>query len=296
MFVAMKLLIITLLSIVIHFKTIAENVAIDSPEGWGMSYQTAATLNLGDGIIPDLEIGEFYLSGEVSTIPKLNADQQKIGFGGFKYEDLNKSPVFGRGKVSSGFYWNSILELTWTPSLEINGAQPKGLWGFSWAKNFVKNDDVVLGFRYFKLNGSATADVTCSADVVAAPLYSPENISGCVGLSSDKINFGHNGLELVLSPAQKTQPMPWVSYARSNISPSVHIDAPLELINERAFVETSGTLNSFSIGVNYFLTDQWRLNISSSYTPLDIKRSEPAGGNDNFWNFRVGLSWKPATN
>ena len=173
MFVAMKLLIITLLSIVIHFKTIAENVAIDSPEGWGMSYQTAATLNLGDGIIPDLEIGEFYLSGEVSTIPKLNADQQKIGFSGFKYEDLNKSPVFGRGKVSSGFYWNSILELTWTPSLEINGAQPKGLWGFSWAKNFIKNDDVVLGFRYFKLNGSATADVTCSSDVVAAPFIHP---------------------------------------------------------------------------------------------------------------------------
>ena len=292
----MRFLILALVSIIIQFKAAGENVAIDSPEGWGMSYQTAATLNLGDGIIPELKIGEFYLSGEVSTIPKLNADQQKIGFGGFKYEDLNKSPVFGRGKVSSGFYWNSILELTWTPALEINGAQPKGLWGFSLAKNLFQNDDVVLGLRYFKLNGSATADVTCSADVVAAPLYSPENISGCIGLSSDKINFRHNGLELVLSSAQKAQLMPWVSYARSNINPSVHIDAPLELINERAFVETSGTLNSLSFGVNYFLTDQWRLNLSSSYTPLDIERSEPAGGNDNFWNFRVGLSWKPATN
>ena len=153
--------------------------------------------------------------------------------------------------------------------------------GFFLGKNFVKNDDVVLGFRYFKLNGSATADVTCSSDVVAAPLYSPENISGCIGLSSDKINFGHNGLELVLSPAQKAQLMPWVSYARSNISPSVHIDAPLELIRERAFVETSGTTNSLSVGVNYFITDRWRLNLSSSYTPLDIQRSEPAGGNDN---------------
>ena len=75
----MRFLILALVSIIIQFKAAGENVAIDSPEGWGMSYQTAATLNLGDGIIPELKIGEFYLSGEVSTIPKLNVDQFFVG-------------------------------------------------------------------------------------------------------------------------------------------------------------------------------------------------------------------------
>jgi len=292
----MKFLILALVSIVIQFKAAGENVAINSPEGWGMSYQTAATFNLGDGIIPELEIGEFFLSGEVSTIPKLNTDQQKIGFGGFKYEDLNKSPVFGRGKVGAGFFWNSVLELSLTPSIEINGAKPNNLWGLAWSKNLLQQSDYNLGLRIYKINGSATAAVTCSKDVVAEPLYSSGNFSGCIGTSSDKLNFTHNGYEFILSKLSQTKLMPWISYARTNINPSVHIDAPLEFVRERAFVETSGNLNTFNIGLNYYMSKQWRFNFGTSYTPLDVQRLEPAGGNDNFWNIKLSLSWKPKLN
>ena len=274
----------------------AEKVDITSPEGWGMSYQTASSLNLSDGFIEDLKLGDFRISAEVSNIPSLNAKQQKIGFGGFKYEDLNKSPVFGRGKVSSGFYWNSVLELSLTPSIEINGAKPKNLWGLAWSKNLLQNDDYNLGLRIYKLNGSATAAVTCSKDVVAEPLYSSGNFSGCIGTSSDKLNFTHNGFEFILSKLNQTKLMPWISYARTNISPSVHIDAPLEFIRERAFVETAGNLNTINIGLNYYMSNQWRFNIGTSYTPLDVQRLEPAGGNDNFWNIKLSLAWKPKLN
>ena len=80
-----------LISLFITFQVQTEEVDFDSPEGWGMAYMSAASLNLSDSYIEPLEFGEVIISAEFSTIPKLNSEQQKIGFGGLKYEDLNKS-------------------------------------------------------------------------------------------------------------------------------------------------------------------------------------------------------------
>ena len=99
-----------------------------------MSYMTAASLNLTDSFPRKLSFGELEISAEINSIPKLNSEQQKIGFGGLKYEDLNKSPVFGKAKIKMGFYYDSILEFSYTPSLEIKGAKPKDLYGFSLSK------------------------------------------------------------------------------------------------------------------------------------------------------------------
>ena len=124
-----------------------------------------------DSYIEPLEFGEVVISAEFSTIPKLNSEQQKIGFGGLKYEDLNKSPIFGRGKLKMGFYWDTVFEFALTPSVEIKGAKPKDLYGFALSKELFKNDTLDLGVRIFNLSGYAVADVTCSADVVSQPLY-----------------------------------------------------------------------------------------------------------------------------
>ena len=162
-----------LISLFVTFQVQTEEVEFDSPEGWGMAYMSAASLNLSDSYIEPLEFGDVILSAEISTIPKLNSEQQKIGFGGLKYEDLNKSPIFGRGKLKMGFYWDTIFEFSLTPSLEIKGAKPKDLYGFALSKQLFKNDTLDLGVRVFKLSGYAVADVTCSADVVSQPLYTP---------------------------------------------------------------------------------------------------------------------------
>ena len=77
----------------------------------------------------------FELNNE--SISKLNEKQQKIGFGGLKYESLNKSPVFGRGKLKMGFYWDTVFEFSLTPSVEIKGAKPKDLYGFSLSKELI---------------------------------------------------------------------------------------------------------------------------------------------------------------
>ena len=280
------------ISLFVAFKIHSDEVEFDSPEGWGMSYMSAASLNLSDSYIDSLEFGELVVSAELSTIPKLNSKQQKIGFGGLKYESLNKSPVFGRGKLKIGFYWDTIFEFSLTPSVEIKGAKPKDLYGFALSKELFENDNLNLGVRVFNLSGYAVADVTCSAEVVNQPLYTPGNPSGCIETSSDKIDLGHYGFELIMNPNIKNEKFkPWFSLTSSKIDPSVRIDAQLELTREIAYVETKGTLSTFTAGFNYSLSEKWTLNIGTSYTPIDVVRPSPAGGNDNFWNFRIGVSF-----
>ena len=272
---------------------ITQNVDLDSPEGWGMAYMTAASLNLADSFPRELSFGELEISAEINSIPKLNSEQQKIGFGGLKYEDLNKSPVFGKGKIKMGFYYDSILEFSYTPSLEIKGAKPKDLYGFSLSKELISNENLNLGLRVFNLSGHAIADVTCSEQVVSQPLYTPGNPSGCISTSKDKIDLGHKGLEMIIMPNYNNPKIkPWVSLAYSKINPSVRIDAQLELTREIALVKTNGSISTLNLGFNYALSDKWVLFLGTSYTPLDVVRPGPAGGDDNFWNFRIGLSLK----
>ena len=288
-----KIILLFFLSIISPQKLLAEKVAFDSPEGWGMSYMTAASLNLSDKFPETLPLGQFNLSAEISTIPELNEKQQKIGFGGAKSEDLNKSPVFGRGKITTGFYWNSVIELSWTPPLEISGAKPDQMWGLAIAKQIYTNNAFNAALRLYQFNGKATASVTCSEEMVMQPLYSPGNISGCIGTSQDKIDMSHEGIEILLERESSMPFKPWFSVASTRLTPSVSINAPLEFIQEEAFVETSGRLTTLTLGLNYKLSDNWLLNLGTSYTPIDVQRPEMTGGNDNFWNFKMGLTFSP---
>ena len=157
----------------------------------------------------------------------------------------------------------------------------------------ISNENLNFGVRVFNLSGHAVADVTCSKQVVSEPLYTSGNPSGCISISKDKIDLGHKGLEMIIMPNYNNPKIkPWVSLAFSKIDPSVRIDAQLELIREIALVKTNGSIKTLNFGLNYALSEKWVLFLGTSYTPLDISRPAPAGGEDNFWNFRVGLSLK----
>ena len=289
-----KIIFILVISFFTSSKLSSEEVSFSSPEGWGMSYMSAASLNLSDSFPASLDLGELVITGEISTIPKLNREQQKIGFGGLKYEDLNKSPLFGRGKLKIGFYWDSVLELSYTPPLEIKGAKPNNLWGIALAKPIISNDSVNLGIRYYRLSGNAVADVTCSENTVNQPLYTAGNPSGCISVSKDRIDLGHQGFEILLASNHINKKFkPYISLASTKIDSSVKIDAQLELSREIAFVQTSGTINTLNFGLNYKISDNWQFNLGTSYTPLDVNRPAPAGGDDDFWNLKLGFSWNP---
>ena len=87
-------------------------VDFDSPEGWAMAYTTASSLNLNQSVTRSLEAGQFRIATEISSIPRLSEEQQKVGFNGVKDEDLNKSPIFGRLRLSVGLKWNTTAEIS----------------------------------------------------------------------------------------------------------------------------------------------------------------------------------------
>ena len=55
-----------LISLFITFQVQPEEVEFDSPEGWGMAYMSAASLNLSDSYIEPLEFGDVIVSAEIS--------------------------------------------------------------------------------------------------------------------------------------------------------------------------------------------------------------------------------------
>ena len=267
-----------------------QTVDLDSPEGWAMAFMTASAQNLGQSPPHSVNLRDISISAELSSIPRLTKEQQRIGFGGFKDEDLNKSPVFGRLRASIGLPWSLDAEISWTPPLQINDSKPDHLWGAALSKPLMNNEKISIGVRLFLLRGGVTASVTCSADTIKFAPYTLQNTAGCVGLSGDKLQMDHEGVEVFVSFNNSSAILPWISLASSNLDNSVKIDAPLEVVRERATIYSSGSIQTFSFGLNYDITENWSFNASSSYTPLDVQRPNDNSDNDNFWNVRVGLT------
>ena len=267
-----------------------QEVDFDSPEGWGMAFMTTSSQNLGQVPPHSVNVKDILISAELSSIPRLSKEQQKIGFGGFKDEDLNKSPAFGRIRASIGLPWDLNAEISWTPPIQINNSKPDNLWGAALSKPIINNEKIGLGLRLFLVRGGAIASVTCSEDNLNFDLYTPQNTAGCIALSDDKLKMDHEGIEIFLSLTNSSAILPWISLASSNLDNSVEINAPLEVGRERATVYSSGTTQTISFGFTYDFNKDWSFNASSSYTPLDVRRPNYNSGNDNFWNVRFGLT------
>ena len=288
----LKLRLITL-ALLMFFSSIAysdQNVDLDSPEGWAMAFMTASALNLGQAPPHSVDVRDISFSAELSSIPRLSREQQRIGFGGFKDEDLNKSPAFGRLRANVGLPWNVDAEISWTPPLKINNSKPDHLWGAALSKPLFDNERISVGLRLFLLRGGVIASVTCSEDTINFAPYTLQNTAGCIGLSDDKLQMDHEGVEVFLSFNNTSNIIPWISLASTNIDNAVEIDAPLEIGRERASVYSSGTIQTLSFGLNYDISENWSLNAASSYTPLAVQRPNDSSDNDDFWNVRAGLT------
>ena len=85
-----------------------------------------------------------------------------------------------------------------------------------------------LGIRYYRLSGNAVADVTCSENTVNQPLYTAGNPSGCISVSKDRIDLGHQGFEILLASNYINEKFkPYISLASTKIDLSlIHISEP----------------------------------------------------------------------
>lgn len=271
-----------------------DTVGFDSPEGWAMARTTAATLNLGPAPPADIELWDIAVSTEIGSIPHVDTADTRVGFGGTKFEDLNKSPVFGRGRLHLGLPAGITAELAWSPPVEIDGVHPDNLYGIAIERPLYSMDRWRLGARLFGQLGRAEGDITCSEEIAAREPGSPGNPFGCVAPSNDHIELDHGGVEIFASAdIRGGRWHPFASFAVTRIDPEVQVNAPVFDFIDRSQLTTEGTLRTGTAGVTWAPSRRWQATAAFSYTPLDVRRPPDFDEeSDDFWSVRIGLKWR----
>jgi hypothetical protein len=267
-----------------------ERLDSDRPEAWAMHYFTSATLMTGFGRTPALRTGQWAMAAELGHIPELSREQQRVGLGGTKVEDLNKSPVVGRLRGWVGLPGGWVGELGYTPPLDINGTRPNGLVAVAIGRVVLDRGDFSLSARLFAQHGSVSGDITCPSDV--AGVQDPDiNPYGCKAPSDDRMQLDYYGLEL--GSALERGPWQWhASVAAVRTENEVQVDAYTFGIHDRTRLTSTDVLPAIALGASRRFGEHWRAGAEALYVPLQVRRdADGAAENDPLTSFRLYLRY-----
>jgi hypothetical protein len=262
----------------------------DRPEAWAMNYMAASTLMTSFGASPELAPGHWGLALELGSIPRLSAAQRAVGFNGDKTEDLNRSPVFGRLRLSLGLPAGWVAELGYTPPVTIDGTRPQGLFSVALGRRFIERATWSMSMRAFGQHGSVTGDITCPAEL-AGVSDSELNPYGCQAPSRDRVTLNYYGVDLTAAGGRRD--WHWhggLGLVRTELA--VQLDALTISFRDRTYLGASGHLPYAVAGLAHDLGPRWRLGTELLYVPLTVRR-DPAGaaGNDALTSVRLQISY-----
>jgi hypothetical protein len=264
-------------------------IPLHQPDAWAMAYVAASTLFSGYGESPALAPGEHALGVELGHIPRLSREEQRVGLGGTKYEDLNKSPLIGRARAWIGLPWDSVLELGFAPPLEIDGAKPEDLFSLALSRRLLTRGRWSLSTRLHAQHGAARGDVTCPAEL--AGVSNPQlNPFGCMAASDDRIALNQYGLEF--SGAHALGDGGWRGHATLGwlrMEPEVHIHADLRAYYNRSALFSSGLRPYLTLGAGRRFGRGYDARVELLYLPLEIRRPGAEPSAEPFWSLRLLL-------
>ncbi len=262
------------------------------PEAWGMAYATAASLFHGLEVPNAAEPWQLRLAAEINNIPRIDEEKTRIGFNGAKFEDLNKSPVFGRGRLWLGLPADFTLELAYTPPIRIDGVRPDGIYGIALGRPLLRREGWRLGARIFGQWGHARGDITCSREVVAFGVDDFDNNPfGCEAPSKDDVELDHYGLEFSAA-WQRGRWSPFAAWSIARIHPEVQVNARVFTGLDRSRLWSRDELPSGTLGVEYHNGGKWRWFVAATYTPLEVDRGDGLES-DDFWSVHLMLQLNP---
>jgi hypothetical protein len=267
-----------------------QSVATDAPEAWAMRYFAGTTLMTSFGETAKLAPWRWSAALDLGTIPRLSEAQQQVGFGGFKNEDLNKSPVIGRLRLALGLPYDWVAELGYTPPLEIDGARPRNLVAMAIGRQLLESDAFTFSMRGLGQVGKVQGDITCPARLagVADPVQNPY---GCQAPSQDTFTTNYYGIDAILG--WDTDDWRW--YASAGIARtqlSVQVNAQVFNVNDRSRLTSNANLAWFTVGVRHDFDPHWSVGVELLYVPLDVRRPpEFALAQDPLTSLRVQLRY-----
>lgn len=256
-----------------------------------MRYVGATTLMTSFGELPDLAPWHFAFAAELGDIPRLSQAEQRVGLHASKQEDLNKSPVFGRGRLMVGLPAGFVAELGYTPPIKINGAQPLDLFAVAIGRRIFEHGPFTASLRLFGQHGRARGDITCPAQLAGVEDLQ-QNPYGCRAPSRDVIQLDYYGGDL--TAAWTTHG--WQAYAGIGVVRSeftVHVDAFTFDVHDRSELVARGSIPFATIGVRHGIVPGLDAGVEVMYAPLLVQRSfEAPLQNDSLTSIRLQLRYR----
>jgi len=271
-----------------------EDLDFDRPEAWAMKWFSSLVVMTGLGGPPELAPGGWELAFEGGYVPHLSKEERTVGFIGNKEEDLNRTSVFGRIRLSAGLPGRFTLTAGWVPPVEIDGATPH-LLALGLVRPLYEGRSFRLDGRLTAQGGSFEGDFTCpehAADAGDDPVQNPFN---CLEPSDDEMSILTAGLELAGSWRLAGAPRwsPYASLGGHWFDNEFEVDARYGTIDDHTVLLSDGTTFAATAGLGYQAGERTRLAAELFYSPLDVVR-EPGEGsqNDPLFNARVLLGYR----
>ena len=270
---------------------------IDSkrPEAWAMFYFTSVSLFSGLGTPKSRELGEIEAGLELGTIPDLDSAERTVGFDGTKEEDLNKAPIFARGRSDD----RAAVEDGADPRLRAAG---KGLRAArpplrlrSRATDLRARSLDCRASRSTARSGTVEGDFTCPEDAADEPPGSPGNPYGCEGRIEGQGDAGLLGLEVSGSYARRQLRglTPWVTLSGNYLDTRFQVKADTFGFRDRTHLKADTGTVTFGLGLLYPLTDRIDVSVGMSFTPLWVERPPSTSDQqDSLFNARSVVSYR----
>lgn len=268
-----------------------QEVDFARPEAWAMKYFASVTLLTSFAPPRAIEPGAFDLGLELGWIPALSEDQRRVGFNGLKVEDLNRSPVLPRSRVTIGLPWQLALDLSWVPPVTVEGVKAN-LLALGLERPLYLGERWALGARIYGQTGTTKGDYTCTAENAGYPAGSANNRFGCQAPSDDTAHLDYAGAALTggyrFGGGGDTA-LHFGVYA-THMDLEFQVDALTFDIHDRTRQVTDGWTWAAVTGVDFRIARATRLAFEAFYSPLDVARDRAAPDtleNDGLLNLRA---------
>lgn len=271
-----------------------EDLDFDRPESWAMKYFGSLVVMTGLGGPPELEPGGFELALEGGWVPTLSEEERTVGFLGQKEEDINRTSVFGRLRLTAGLPGRFTLTAGYVPPLEVEGIRPH-LLALALGRPLFEGRSFRLDGRLTAQQGTFEGDITCPESAVRAGDDPDLNPFNCLEPSDDEMELRTVGLELAGSWRLRRAPRisPYLALAGHWFDNEFQVDARYGTIIDRTLLLSDGTTWSATAGAGYDIGPRTRVAGELFYSPLDVVRDPGEGSeNDALFNARVLVGFK----
>ncbi len=264
-----------------------EELEFDAPESWAMKYYASLALLTGMGVPEAMGAGRIDLGFEGGLVPQLSEEQRRVGFGGVKVEDLNRTPFFGRVRGRIGLSENASLELAYLPPIEVDGTKPH-MFSFAVGRPFEVSESWKIGLRGYGHFGSIEGDITCSAEDLEGP-----NPYDCVAPSNDDLAQRAYGVEITTGYVSASPLRPYVGVSFNYLDLEFQVDAMHSGVHDRTLQLTDGATVALTGGATYAAGERWRFTGELFYSWLSVVRPpSTTSTNDGLFNFRFLVSYR----